>query len=438
MSACAYSAILSAGPWLFTTASLAIITVLMAQGPALRAFQVLLVHNFALSLLLTAPLALAVTRHLADLLYEKRFTQLPAHFSGALLTTPLVVSPPALLLHFIAANESTPLATASVVNVTLLSLLWVSVVFLSTLRSYRWIALSFLVGGGIAALTVAVTPTGASESSALQGVNFGLAITLGIIAGRVFGEFPYCREPSFDLLTSLRAHWEICLGAFLFQLGAWGDKLLMWFSREGMHSANGLRFYPPYDDAMFLAQILTIPALALFVLYVETDFYRSYVRFYHAVLRHGSLETISGCHRALIRTMVRSFGNLTAVQAVLSVGALLLAPGLVKVFGFQYEAVGILRYGILGSLFTVLTVIIGVFLAYLNAKRDFLVVQAFYAVATTLGTAITLHLGFPYYGYGFFGASVATFVLAAVLLAEHIRHLPYHAFVTNNSSIGKG
>ena len=43
--------------------------------------------------------------------------------------------------------------------------------------------------------------------------------------------------------------------------------------------------------------------------------------------------------------------------------------------------------------------------------------------------------GFPWYGYGYFLASLLAFAVAYLMVADAVRRLPYFAFVANNPSV---
>ena len=56
-------------------------------------------------------------------------------------------------------------------------------------------------------------------------------------------------------------------------------------------------------------------------------------------------------------------------------------------------------------------------------------------VEPIIASASMLELGFAFYGYGYFLASLLSFLLTSIVLFSHIRKLPYHAFITNNNSL---
>ena len=70
----AHSALASNGPWLFTIfaiAGLSLLTIHLRGQEELAAFRVIVIYNFAFSLVLSGPLLMVTTRSLADLIYEK-------------------------------------------------------------------------------------------------------------------------------------------------------------------------------------------------------------------------------------------------------------------------------------------------------------------------------------------------------------------------------
>ena len=64
-----------------------------------------------------------------------------------------------------------------------------------------------------------------------------------------------------------------------------------------------------------------------------------------------------------------------------------------------------------------------------------LAVQVLYLTLNGLLTWLTMEMGFPYYGYGYFVASLLTFVIAYGVCAWHVGRLPFLTFVRNNASV---
>ncbi|MCC7240925.1 MAG: hypothetical protein IT180_03285 [Acidobacteria bacterium] len=80
---------------------------------------------------------------------------------------------------------------------------------------------------------------------------------------------------------------------------------------------------------------------------------------------------------------------------------------------------------------TLLTIV----LSYLDLSRKTLALHGLFLVTNLMATLVTLRLGFPYYGYGYFVASVVAFLAACVVTFQSLDELPYHAFITGNASV---
>ena len=52
-------------------------------------------------------------------------------------------------------------------------------------------------------------------------------------------------------------------------------------------------------------------------------------------------------------------------------------------------------------------------------------------------TFLSLRLGFPFYGYGYFLSALIGFGCSFMAVGRLSSHLPYHTFVTMNTSISR-
>jgi uncharacterized membrane protein len=71
-------------------------------------------------------------------------------------------------------------------------------------------------------------------------------------------------------------------------------------------------------------------------------------------------------------------------------------------------------------------------LAYFDLRRRVLLIQIVFAALNGAFSLTSVHIGFAWYGYGYFLASLVTCTLAFGVARESIRQLPYLAFIGNN------
>ena len=192
--------------------------------------------------------------------------------------------------------------------------------------------------------------------------------------------------------------------------------------------------YPFYDSAMFLAYLTTIPAMAMFLFNSETQFYEHYVRFYRDIESKASFARIEKNHQAIKQAIFGSAGHFFLLQGSIAILCLVMAPQIISLMHANFLQIGIFRYGLIGALFQVLTMFMLVLLSHFDSQKSALGIQAVFLVTNTVFTWFSMESGFSYYGYGYFLSSLVTFVIAVIIVVQYINRLPYHTFITTNTS----
>ena len=431
-----HSAFAIAGPWLFTVIALAITTAI--YGGSVRSelldFRAIIVYNFSFSLVFSAPVFMIVTRYLADHIHVKNVTTAPTVLLESLALVFLCNLPIGLLFYAFYFEMELPLRLASFANLFLIAGVWLLSVYLTALKDFAAVTRAYLLG-----MTVAVIAAefffDHQAAGMLAGYNIGLTLIVFLLAARIFAEYPYRLTRNFALIPFWRKYWELALAGFFYNLALWIDKWIMWFAPEAVQLPSKMRFYPDYDSAMFMAAMTILPSLALFVFSVETNFFNHYRRFYGNILAHASLKRIRSLQKNIQDSILEGGRNVMLMQGAIALLVILLAPQLFERVGMFFMQLGIFRLGVLGSFFQVLLLFSTIILAYFDCRRINLGIFFFYLASNALLTLVSLELGFGYYGYGFFLSSALTFFIAAICLFNHVRKLPYHAFITNNDSV---
>jgi uncharacterized membrane protein len=388
---------------------------------------------------LAAPVTIVATRLVADALWLKR----PGEVRPLLLATlgaalPSVGAGALLLIAWF----QPPLATAVVLatGAMLVGLIWVVLAFCGAVRDYNGVTLSFLLGLVVSmAASIAVAILGGGPVPMAWGFLMGLAITFFGLVGRVLATFP---EPVADPLAGFRAlaggfrdYWRLALGALAGTAGVWIDKWIMWFSDAGEVLRTGLHHAPLYDSAMFIASLGIIPALAAFVLRLETDFFERYQRYYATIAGHGTYEQIEGARQRLHMHTLENLSLVTVAQIGVSAVLVLLAPVLIGALGLQFRQVSILRFGALGAVFQFIFIACSAMLLFFDRRRTYLRVQVLF-LATMAGATLAANwLGDDYYGVGYFAACLASSFVAYRLADRTFADLNYLTFIGNNPSV---
>lgn len=433
-----YSALISTGPWLFTILTLGAISILSARVTTfseIHIFRQVIIYNFSFSLVFSSPIFMVVTRFLADSIYSKDVSGTPGLMLGSLLFTWAVETPIVCWFYLIHANLEPGAALNGITNFYLISAVWVLITFVTAVKNYRSVITAFTIGLLFSLLGSIFLAVNFGAAGILFGFNFGLAVLLGLLIARIFAEYPYSFKEPFRFLKYFKKYWKVALSGFVYNVAAWVDKWIMWFAPEGERTEANFLLYTNYDSAIFLAYLTVIPAMALFMLTVETDFYEKYLQFYSALQKNATLRQIITNHKAMIDSIVKSSRSVLILQGVICVLIILISPEIFRIMEINYLQLGIFRFGVLGSLFQALTLFLSIFFSYFDNQTANLKIQGLFLITNALFTIITLQLGFRYYGYGYFMATLVTFLYATVALITYVKDLVYHTFITNNTSV---
>ncbi len=437
----AHASISSSGGWLFTILTLSIITFFgprFASYADLTAFRLIVVYNFAFSLVFSGPVVLVLTRHLSDQIFARTVAGVPGMMLGGLVLG-IGASAPITVPFYFWYVDLPPLArVAGWLGFALVTAIWVLSVFLSTLKAYAAVTRTFGLGMLVALVGAFLAGPNAGVAGMLLAFDVGLAVIVFALVARIGAEFPFSVERPFAFLAGFRSHPALAASGGVYFAGIWVDKWLMWTAPERQILPAGLVSYPDYDSALFLAALTIVPSMAVFVVNVETRFFDQYHRFYRAIGSHATLSRIRENQASLLGAVFVGSRQLVLPQMALVLAGLVLAPVIFQWFDIPYGQLAMFRIAMLGALFQLFFMLLTIVLAYLDLARITLGLHTLFLVTNCVGTAVTLHLGFPYYGYGYFVASVVSFLAACWVTFRCLDDLPYHAFITGNTSVREG
>jgi uncharacterized membrane protein len=431
-AAVAYTAagVYSGGPWLSTVLAIALLAgasvAFLTSGDRSLLFASI-AYPFAASLVVTGGMQMILSRFLADRLYLEDHGALAPTCGGVLLNAiPLLI----LVAPFIvlAPLDITIRLLVSASFITL-SLTWLVMPFLSAGRYYGRIVLAFTLGGALGVSAAIWLGHAFGTAGALYGFALGQVITLWILIAAVYLEFPSAARSSFAYLGYLRKYWDLVLVGLLYMGGIWLDNAVYWLSSQGLEVAHFYRISPPYDTSKLLAYLFTIPASAVFLVHVEARFYGRYREFFRLVTGKGTLTGIGEARRQMVAAIGSGLKTLLIVQVVVVLGALLLAPELVRALHVPGGRPLLLRVELLAASGQFLLLAAVLLLLYFDQRRVALAVVTLFALGNTGLSVLTLRLGSDFDGAGYMVATIMTSLVALLLLRRRLGSLEYRTFM---------
>ena len=446
VKASGHAAVIAAGPWLFTIFSLIAITAAsenLAGHQTLATFRAVIIYAFATSLVLGAPVTIVATRLVADDLWRRKTDRMRSLMVAAFL---FAIGAVALGVAALAVRLAIPakLALALFATTAVVAMIWVALAFCGAVKDYAGITRSFVAGLVIAtSLATAAALTGLGAPGMVWGFATGLTATLFGLILRILATFPGAPLAAHDsllgqcrpLLRGFSTYSYLALGALFGTAGVWIDKWVFWSSVEGQTVEGGLIHAPLYDSAMFIASLVIIPALAQFVVKLETDFFDRYQNYYGTIQDHGTIDQIQTARLRLQHLSLDSLALITAAQLAIAAVLVLIAPAIVESLNLQFRQIAILRYGALGSVFQFIFIAATSMIVFFDRRKIYCALQALFLVLNLALSMLTVAWGEDYYGVGYFAAALVSSAVALVIAERTFARLNYLTFIGNNPSV---
>ncbi|MHB1285720.1 MAG: exopolysaccharide Pel transporter PelG [Leptospirales bacterium] len=425
------SAIVAAGPWILTSVGLLIIGSGASAFPDYRSylqFRSLVTFLFAATLILTSVFQIPMTRYLADRFYAKEYQSVRSLLFTTIGISFLPAVPLGLTgLYFLHLPFMESFVTLDLYLI--LTALWITTAFISTLRDYNAVGLAFVLGNVVSVAGVFLGTHQSGVDGALIGYTLGQGIILTLLIVRFLIEFQGKIRWETNGVSFLWVRWDLTLLGFFLSAGIWIDKILYWYGPGSEPVFSFIRMNKNYDIGMFFALLVIIPTLALFIAYFETGFYEQY-KFYFSVIHGGyPLREIERAKDRMVLFLRHALGFVIKIQGTITLLVLLNAHHILSFFHSDLLSLPIFRIGSMGALLQVLFVLETTLLLYLNRGDIVLKLSLVLFFSNLFLTLGFMGLGLRFEGMGYFLACLIVSVWGYRDLDKAFREFEYIVFM---------
>lgn len=428
-----YSIIISSGPWLISVLTIAALGIFARRNlddKEVLVFRSIINYSFAFSLLIFGVIELPLTRYLADKLYVGDKSSFRNVFLMVAMVFVLICSLASGIFYsnFDWGADLILMCMGLLVSILLT---WHAMVFLSAAKHFHQIVISF----GLGAISSIVFGLTFGHFYGLMGYVGGYTlgqILLAIFLTRnLFTEFPEYNYLTFDVLDYFFRYKKMIFIGFFYYLGIWADKFVFWFSKEGTQVEGLFYTSQSYDTAIFLSYLSIVPSLAVFLVNVETNFYVKYAYYFKSIQNKNDLNFIDSAAFDIIESFQSTFGAMIRLQAFLSLGLWIFAEQLMQILYLPQTLVPIFKYGLIGSFFQVLFLVLNIVLLYFKESDKVLRNYTFFMVTNLSFTwlLITFEGSLRFHGFGYLTSSFLTFLISFWSLNHTLKNLNYITFM---------
>lgn len=432
-----YSIIISSGPWLISVLTIALVSA-SAQGEVgvdnLYIFKSIICYSYAASLLVFGAIEMPMTRYIADQLYNKDHTT----FKGVyvyLATTMIVVGS---ILGYVFYSYIDALSIYdklfSVAFFCSIMIVWLSMIFLSAAKNYHQIIISFLIGGFVSFIASILLGQEYQLTGYIIGYSLGQIIIAILLSINIYGEFQGVDYSSLEFIGYFKKHTNLILVGLFYYLGIWVDKFFFWFGDTGKQVTGIFYTNQYYDTSMFLAYLSIVPSLAIFLVQVETNFYKKYLFYFKAIDSKQNLNILNINIEEIIKSIKEGIYNLLKIQTAVTLACWYFTDEILNYLYLPTMMTSMFQFGLLGAFIQVLCLIINIILLYFLSHNRVLLNYFIFFISNLLFTYLISFLDFRYQGLGYLLSTLLVFIISLEALNKKLKYINFYTFMGQSIS----
>lgn len=421
---------ITSAPWLLTTAVLTSLRIAARHGGGDFAIvERLLTIIYALTVVLSAPIHVVVSRYTADRLYDHQVEKIGAPLRRALVATVALFG--VVGVAIVAVLRVPPaLALVGAPLTTVIGVQWLLLAVGGGMSSPAVVLRAFGVGAPVSLVGALVLERWTSLGAAgyLYGFAAGQLLTLGALLHGVARAVPGDADESARLAPAFREYKLLAASAFAYYMSIWTDKLVV-------YAVAGADAAAQYAAVAALAWFSVIPAFAWIYVQIETTFYERFRSFYGDLERGAPLGRLKAGAGAVADEAGKILRGATLVQAVSTAMTLAAAPYIIKIAGLSPDALVPFRLAAAGAALQVITLLEILLLYYFDLRRDAFVVSVALLVSAAAMTFLCWLVGLRP-GAGYLLACAVTCAIGFTLVRRRLGSLLVDTFQSQPFGVG--
>jgi polysaccharide biosynthesis protein PelG len=188
------------------------------------------------------------------------------------------------------------------------------------------------------------------------------------------------------------------------------------------------RITPSYDIPMFMALITALPAIVLFVVVFETNFYDNYRLYYDSVIYGGTLEEIEDGKARMIRSLGQEFLGVIKLQFFFTMIFLLIGRSFLGFMGLSAAMIDTFSILTLAGLsYSGVYMLVMTLLYFDELRGGFYSAFLFFLLCGSM-TVVFSFMGPDYAGMGFFSGGVFAFLIIYWRLSYMLSKIDYFTY----------
>ncbi|MBT1248057.1 MULTISPECIES: exopolysaccharide Pel transporter PelG [unclassified Thermosipho (in: thermotogales)] len=430
-----YSILTASGPWIITTSSLWII--LNYLNIFNIYFNTAIIYGFIFSIIISGIFSMFLSRRISDIMYLKEYEKILPETLG------IIIANATLLIIFLAIFFLfNPQPFKFIIPFTYLTLsllvLWlISIAAIST-DEINWYITSYVLMG----ISSIVFSKLFSYYNLSEVYGYALGITVGIITNfiTVYNTFGNNNQKiSFEWVKEIKKYWQLMLIGFSYYLAIWVDDFIVWNNPNfGEELIDGFKFSFIYDSPMFFCYLTIIPTITMFILVLETRFYKKYKHFYTSLKEGYVYSEILTIKDEMEKELLQSISLTIKIQILITTLFFILNE--LQLLPISNElSKPILRLGLIGAMlngFYLMVILLILYFDFRNLALSLNIAVLFLNIF--LSHILVSKIGYASLGAGYALSFLIGTMVSYTLLKKKIKDIIKIEFFRQNPSLPEG
>lgn len=437
-----FSAIMSVGPWFIAATALNLILLISKTVDLSKNNQILFMSTifyvFIFSQIITNVFQYIITRFVSDCIYKDKIFKIKSAYIGSIKLVSII----SFLVSVIFIERGTlsiGYKISFVVLFVVMSLSWITMIFISLLKKYKFILFSFFLGNFVSVvlgyLFLKYPPTFIKEEPIfwmLFSYTVGIFLNFIMTTMYIMRAFPGKSKNQFEFFTYFKGYFILVLIGSFYILGVWGHVFVNWIVGDSYTIANTFLVSPVYEVAVFYGYCTVIPSMIYFAVFLETKFLPMYKDYFGKLCVSGKYEDVKEALKLMKQTLIEEILYCMELQLLISITFVLIANVMVNELDMDTYLLDMFRIIVFASYGAIFVSILITLFLYFDLRFQAMVLSLTMFITSFLFSYIFGIMGSEFTGFGFFLSSILTFAVGVYMFYKLFDSLNYTIMFRQN------
>lgn len=385
-------------------------------------------YIFLIAILVSAVMNTVLSRYISDCIFEKREKDICASVFGTLTVGSVVsgLGTGILCIGVYFHDQPSPWFLAMYYLLGVLACNTYNLItYISALKEYKEVTLSYFLGIVLAipAFLVLYRVLGISMVlSAYTGLVIGFFFTDFLLVYRCLKAFGLPGRNYFAFLGYFKRFKRLIISGGAYMLGFYISNIIYWFLSDMRLRVSIFSTAPNYDMAMFLAILVNLTSLVIFVVKTETAFFDKYVMYLSAI-NNGTYTIIEKERESMINTLRLQLFFVYEVQLIITLVLICLANIMFPYLGISSAVLNMFIILGLGLYCTFCMYFTVIFLYYFEDHTSACIGPCVFLAIVTVLSVICARAGEVYYPIPLLAGGVIGWTVSFLCLRYRLARL---------------